>query len=255
MSLKNRKSTRAKKSCNPASRNVGERINLTLKTKGTASAEVSQEVLAARTKRKAWVITLRNSRNKKAKREAANAIYKEFYDHLVFYFMRKIGVGANINDLQDLAMTTLEKVFSKIKQYNPDNAEFSTWVYRIALNTLIDHKRSVKDIDVVSVEAINYHNVKSVGEADAEMFEHTSNGPTPVEVVERSQSHSLVRQAIAGLKNESERRVVELRFLDECSYEEIAETLSMPMGTVKALLFRAKARLQEELTGKLELAS
>lgn len=64
MSLKNRKSTRAKKSCNPASRNVGERINLTLKTKGTASAEVSQEVLAARTKRKAWVITLCNSRNK-----------------------------------------------------------------------------------------------------------------------------------------------------------------------------------------------
>jgi len=213
------------------------------------------EALAVRSQHRQWAETMRNSRSASKRREASNAIYKAFYSPLIYYFMRKIGVNAELLDLQDLAMTTLEKVFSKIKQYNPDNAEFSTWVYRIALNTLIDHKRSVKDIDVVSVEAINYHNVKNVGEADAEMFEHTSNGPTPVEVVERSQSHSLVRQAIAGLKNESERRVVELRFLDECSYEEIAETLSMPMGTVKALLFRAKARLQEELTGKLELAS
>ena len=213
-----------------------------------------QQNLALRAKCKALVPVLcSNTADERTKRTAANGIYKQFYDPLMFFFMRKMGVGADSNDLQDLTMTTLEKAFSKVKQYKADQGEFSTWVYRIALNTLIDHKRNAKGIDVVSVEAMNHHNVQTMGEADAETFEHASDGFDPSQIADRSQSHALVRKAIGELKNASERRVIELRFLEEYTYEEIAETLDMPMGTVKAMIFRAKERLQTVLASELEL--
>ena len=212
------------------------------------------EALAVRSQHRQWAETMRNSRSASKRREASNAIYKAFYSPLIYYFMRKIGVNAELLDLQDLAMTTLEKVFSKIKQYNPESAAFSTWVYRIALNTLIDTKRSGKGIDVVSVESINAHNVKTMGEADAELFELSSTDRDPSQYAERTETHSRVRAAIKELQNKSERRVIELRFLEEYSYEEIAEALEMPMGTVKALLFRAKDRLQISLSKELEMA-
>lgn len=215
--------------------------------------EATPEVMAVRERQKEWAIALCDKRRKKEHRAAANGIYKAFYNPLIYYFMRKVGAGADMNDLQDLTMSTLEKVFSKIGQYDPNNSALSTWIYRIALNTLIDNKRSAKSIDVVSVEAINAHNVRTMGEADAELFELSSTGRDPLEDADRNQAHGAVRKAISCLKNRSERRVIELRFLDEYSYEEIAEALEMPMGTVKALIFRAKDRLKELLSDQLEM--
>lgn len=216
--------------------------------------EATPEVIANREQQKGWADVLCNSRSKGLRREAANGIYKAFYNPLIYYFMRKIGVGADINDLQDLTMTTLEKVFSKIKKYNPDNGALSTWVFRIALNCLIDSKRSAKSIDVMSVEAINALRKQVELDGDTESFELVSKDHDPSEHADREQTFGVVREAIAGLRNESERRVIELRFLEEYSYEEIAEALTMPMGTVKALIFRAKDRLKETLGEQLEMA-
>lgn len=216
--------------------------------------EATPEMLAVREQHKEWAATMRSSRSASKRRTAANGIYKAFYNPLIFYFMRKIGTTANPKELEDLTMSTLEKAFGKIDKYCPDTSAFSTWIYAIALNTLIDSKRKGKEVDIVSVEAINAHNVATMGEADAELFELVSDERDPFEVTQRSEVHSLVHEAIAGLSNRSERKVIELRFLKEYSYEEIAEALEMPMGTVKALIFRAKDHLQETLSGKLEMS-
>lgn len=250
--MKSKKKSNAKKRARVTRLYLASNIKKA-RTQHVELVDATPEVMAVREQQKQWAIILCDKRRKKEHRAAANSIYKAFYNPLIYYFMRKIGVGAEMSDLQDLTMTTLEKVFSKIDKYDPNSAALSTWVYRIALNTLIDNKRSAKSIDVVSVEAINAHNVRTMGEADAELFELSSTGRDPLEDTDRNQTHGLVRQAIAALKNNTERRVIELRFLDEYSYEEIAETLKLPMGTVKALIFRAKDRLKESLSGQLEM--
>lgn len=219
-----------------------------------AVPEATPEALAVREQQKQWAATMCSSRSASKRREAANAIYKAFYNPLIYYFMRKIGVGADLLNLQDLTMTTLEKAFSKIKQYNPENGAFSTWVYVIALNTLRDKKRKDKEVDVVSVEAINAHNIATMGEADADIFELVSDERDPSETAERSEAHSLVRKAIAGLRNKSERKAIELRFLKEYSYKEISEAMEMPLNTIKVVLFRAKKHLQDALSEELELS-
>ncbi len=215
--------------------------------------EASNEQLAVREEHKQWAAILCDKRKKDQHREVSNKVYHAFNKSLVYYFMRKLGTGADLLDIQDLTMITLEKVFSKIKLYKAKNGAFSTWVFRIALNSLIDHKRAAKDIDVVSVEAINAHNVRTVGEQDAELFELTSDDFTPFDMTVRVQRGKMVRDAVARLSNDNERKVAEMRFFDECKYDEIAEQLEMPIGTVKALLFRAKDNLQKILQGDLEL--
>lgn len=250
--MKSKKKTAKKQKRRVSRMNLSGNIK-EARTKRVDLIEATPEAMANREQQKVWADILCNSRNKAQRREAANGIYKAFYNPLIYYFMRKIGVSADINDLQDLTMTTLEKVFSKIKKYKPASGALSTWVFRIALNCLIDSKRSAKSIDVVSVEAMNAMRQQVDLNGDSEVFELTATGHDPMESTDRKQTHSAVREAIAGLKNESERRVIELRFLDEYSYEEIAEALTMPMGTVKALIFRAKDRLKTVLGEQLEM--
>lgn len=175
---------------------------------------------------------------------AASELYKMFYSSLLFFFRGKMNRGANGVDVsEDLTMQTLEKMFAKIKLYSPDNGNLSTWVFRIALNTLIDHKRSTKFVDVISIETMFELNAKTFGELEAIVFEPMEESNGPLEDLERKERHAMVNKAILKLKSASERDLIELRFIHELTYEEIAQALELPMGTVKAKLFRAKENL------------
>jgi len=152
------------------------------------------------------------------------------YKHSVYRTM--YGMVNNSEDAEDLTYEAFGKAFHKLPTYVPHHA-FSTWLFRIAKNNCIDHILK-KRLHTLSIdEPVEYgsecdfsNNLKAV------ML-------NPEEEYIRDQKLQLVRFAVAKL-GVKYRRMIELRYFDELSYEEIAAKLEIPLGTVKAQLFRAK---------------
>lgn len=201
-------------------------------------------MIGKRSSYKEMAAILATSTDDKERRAAANAIYRAFHSTLYNYFIRKMGSSNDVRSCDDLTIVTLEKVMSKIAQYNPETVEFSTWVFNIAKNTLIDHVRKSRNRDVVAVEA----QFQAFSEDDEPIKEFTSSDPTPLAATIRAQEHSIVRAAVERMKSARERVVIKLRFFDQHSYEEIAEETDIPLNNVKVILHRAKRSLQRDLS-------
>jgi RNA polymerase sigma factor (sigma-70 family) len=160
------------------------------------------------------------------------------YRQAIFQFM--LQRVKNPEDAQDLTMEAFEKAFRKLHSYTPTHA-FSTWLFKIALNNLIDFTRKKQPQTIRFGEA---------GEAPG--FPHDwlhnrrSEILTPEEMMMQEQRILLI-QRLLGRLDERYRRMIELRYYEEMSYEEIAQHLHLPIGTVKAQLFRAKENLYEML--------
>lgn len=152
------------------------------------------------------------------------------YHHSVYRTM--YGMVNNSQDAEDLTSEAFGKAFNKLPTYVPHHA-FSTWLFRIAKNNCIDHIRK-KRIHTLSIdEPVEYGS-----ECD---FSNNlkAESRTPEQEMERNEKIGMIRWAIDQLP-EKYRRMVTLRFDEEYSYEEIATELEIPLGTVKAQLFRAK---------------
>lgn len=141
----------------------------------------------------------------------------------------------NPDDAEDLTLEAFGKAFNKLTTYAPHFA-FSTWLFKIAVNNCIDHIRK-KRLHFLSIDQPFEPN----GDKD---FTGTIRNFTrnPEEEVIRSQKLQMVKQSIGRLSHKY-RLMIELRYYEELSYEEIASELEIPLGTVKAQLFRAKEML------------
>lgn len=135
-------------------------------------------------------------------------------------------------DAEDLTIEAFGKAFSRLDQYSQDYA-FSTWLFKIATNNCIDFIRK-KRIKVTSMDT-------GFTTSDGEIIyvEAHAHNMTPEEEIIYHQKVKLMRHLVTKLKPRY-RELVELRYFEELSYEEIAETLNLPLGTVKAQLFRAR---------------
>ncbi len=143
-------------------------------------------------------------------------------------------------DAQDLTMEAFGKAFTRLSSYVPNYA-FSTWLYRIAVNNGIDFVRK-KRLSMLSIDS----HTKPDGEQDfTELL--CAGCPDPEETIIREQRIWMLHDLLDRLSLKY-RRMIELRYFDEMSYEEIAIELNIPLGTVKAQLFRAKELLAEMLT-------
>lgn len=142
-------------------------------------------------------------------------------------------------DAHDLTIEAFGKAFIKLPSYVPNYA-FSTWLFRIAINNGIDHVRR-KKLRMLSidepVEPDSDHDYK---------ISLRSSVMNPEEQVIRQQRQKLMRTVITQL-NDKYRQMIQLRYFDELSYDEISTLLDIPLGTVKAQLFRAKEMLYELL--------
>ena len=141
----------------------------------------------------------------------------------------------NANDAEDLTLEAFGKAFKKLETYAPHYA-FSTWLFKIAVNNCIDHIRK-KRLRFLSIDAP----MEAGGEKDFTSSIRTS-ARNPEEEVIRNQKLQMVRHQITNLSTKY-RLMIELRYYEELSYEEIANELEIPLGTVKAQLFRAKEML------------
>ena len=141
----------------------------------------------------------------------------------------------NAADAEDLTQETFAKAFRHLARFTPDFA-FSTWLFRIATNHTLDFFRR-KKLPTYSLQA-------SVvgGDGDPLFLEVADRNPDPQQVLIRAQRKELIQQLVARLPARYA-RVVRLRYFDELQYEEIAVLLALPLGTVKAQLFRARELL------------
>lgn len=144
-------------------------------------------------------------------------------------------------DVDDLVQECFIKAFSALQSYSADYA-FSTWLYKIATNHTIDFLRKKK----LSTLSIDRPIQTKDGEVEYELAD-TSYRPDK-HIVEDERRH-LIQEAISQLPPKYN-RVIVMRHQQEKSYEEIAKELGLPLGTVKAHIFRARALLYKYLRDK-----
>jgi len=153
------------------------------------------------------------------------------YRDAIYYMLLKM--VNNRSDAEDLTIEAFGKAFKNIAQYTPNYA-FSTWLFKIATNNCIDFIRKKKG-NLISLDQTSddQENISAPLQSDT---------PDPEEDMIKSQRMALTRSVVEKLKPRY-RTLVELRYFKEYSYEEIANELSLPIGTVKAQLFRARELL------------
>lgn len=158
-------------------------------------------------------------------------LMSRYKDAIYFMLLKMVN---NKSDAEDLTLEAFGKAFKNLHQYSPSFA-FSTWLFKIATNNCIDFLRKRRGV-YVSIE-----NNQENGDNDTPVKLRSSD-PNPEEKLIRIQKAILMRKIVFRLKPRY-RILVELRYFREFSYEEIAKELNLPLGTVKAQLFRAREML------------
>ena len=143
---------------------------------------------------------------------------------------------------EDLAQETFIKVLNNIERYRPE-FKFSSWLFKIANNIAIDHHRK-RHLDTISMDGSRH--AASAAEAEASSFELASHGESALDELEARELGSAIERAIARLRPEY-RSCILLRHVEGRSYEEIAATLDLPLGTVKTYIHRARHELRKAL--------
>ncbi len=171
--------------------------------------------------------------------------YAELMNHYKdsLYFMM-LKMTNDSDDADDLTIEAFGKAFKNLKQYTPEYA-FSTWLFKIATNNCIDFIRKKKK-NTFSID-------KSFDNEGA--FEISNNLPSyvldPEEKFIEKQKIMMMHEIVEKLKPRY-KRLVELRYFKEFTYEEISDELQLPLGTVKAQLFRAREFLYNILKNSQE---
>ena len=176
------------------------------------------------------------------KDQQAFAELMDKYKDSIYYMLLKM--VHNNDDAEDLTLEAFGKAFSRLHQYTP-NFAFSTWLFKIATNNCIDFLRKKKK-NVMSID-----NRIENEDGDDFKFEIKSEGLTPEQIAMNDQKIQLMRQYVKKLKPRYE-ILVEMRYFKEMSYDEISEELQLPLGTVKAQLFRAREFLFNILKHSIE---
>lgn len=161
----------------------------------------------------------------------------ERYEHSVYHTMLRM--VRNSEDATDLTIEAFGKAFCNLVSYVPRHA-FSTWLFRIAINNCIDHIRR-KRLVLLSLD----ESVEAEGDSDfADSLK--DRGCNPEEQIIRNQRLERTRQVILQL-DPKYRVMIEMCYFEELSYDEISAELNIPLGTVKAQLYRAKELLHDLL--------
>ncbi len=171
---------------------------------------------------------------KQADQKAYAELLHRYRESVYFMMLKMVN---NKDDAEDLTIEAFGRAFKKLDQYTPNYA-FSTWLFKIASNNAIDFLRKKKMSNSISLDT-------KVEDSDYDTSNLIrSTGPNPEEFYIKKQKVEMVRGVIEKLKPRY-RELVELFYFQELSHEEISERLNLPIGTIKAQLFRARDFLYE----------
>jgi RNA polymerase sigma-70 factor, ECF subfamily len=145
---------------------------------------------------------------------------------------------------EDLAQEAFVKAFNAIDSYNP-SYKFSSWIFKIANNLAIDRLRK-RELDTVSIHGSP--SARSAEEEERTRITLTSSDENPEEYVQNRELGGRIEEAISKLRPEY-RTAVLLRHVEGHSYDEVAEIMEVPLGTVKTYIHRGRAELKDMLAG------
>jgi RNA polymerase sigma-70 factor (ECF subfamily) len=175
---------------------------------------------------------------------------REAFDELVRRYEKQAynlayRLSGNYDDASDVVVEAFVRVFQGLHTFRGE-ANFGTWLHRVVVNTFLDMRKRSKGRQNVSLE----EQLELDGDTLTRQIEDTSPGPE--ELVEKEEREEVLQRAIAQLPPER-RILIVLYHFENLSYEEIAQMLNLPVGTVKSRLNRARLALREILQPSREL--
>ncbi|MBD3628656.1 MULTISPECIES: RNA polymerase sigma factor [Cyclobacterium] len=176
----------------------------------------------------------------KEKDQQAYASLMKRYKKAVYFMILKMIRDAD--DAEDLTMEAFAKAFRNLHKFKKDYT-FSTWLFRIATNNTIDFIRKKK------LKTMSLNNTMTDDGGNTVNIDIEDDDNNPQDEFIKTQRKEMVRIFVAKLPAKY-RKLVKLRYFDELSYDEIAEELGKPLGTVKAQLHRSRELLFEIAQGK-----
>ncbi len=168
-------------------------------------------------------------------------LLEQYRDPIYFLLLKMVN---NREDAEDLTIETFAKAFRSLPNFRPDFA-FSTWLFRIATNGGIDFIRKKK------LKTLSIDNTVKSKDGDEMRMDVRSADENPEQELITAEKAEMLRSFVEKLKPRY-RNLIELRYYKQFSYEEIAEETGMPLGTVKAQLFRARDLLYQVMRSSRE---
>jgi RNA polymerase sigma factor (sigma-70 family) len=162
--------------------------------------------------------------------------YKRPVYHMILKMVR------NVDDAEDLTIESFAKAFKSLHRFKKDFT-FSTWLFRIATNNTIDYIRKKK------LNTLSISNTFTDDNGEAVSIDVEDENLNPQEETIKAQKEELVQVFVDKLPPKYQ-KLVRLRYFSELSYEEIAQELEAPLGTVKAQLHRARELMFDMVKNK-----
>ena len=176
-------------------------------------------------------------------RSGQEAAYRELirrYERPVFALLFRMVRDREL--AEDLAQETFVKALNAIDSYRPE-FKFSSWIFKIANNAAIDHLRR-RELDTLSLDGSPHAETPEAMQATA--LQIGARQESPLDTVEAKELGGAIEAAIGSLRPEY-RSCILLRHVEGRAYEEIAEILNLPLGTVKTYIHRARNELRQSL--------
>jgi RNA polymerase sigma-70 factor, ECF subfamily len=176
-------------------------------------------------------------------RSGQEAAYRELirrYERPIFALLFRMVRDREL--AEDLAQETFVKALNAIDSYRPE-FKFSSWIFKIANNAAIDHLRR-RELDTLSLDGSPHAETPEAMQATA--LQIGARQESPLDTVEAKELGTAIEAAIGSLRPEY-RSCILLRHVEGRAYEEIAEMLNLPLGTVKTYIHRARNELRLSL--------
>jgi len=181
-------------------------------------------------------------RAQKGDRTALDDLIHKHQDRAYQYAYR---LTRNTEEACDVVADAFVRVYNAIPNFKGQSA-FTTWLYRILTNCFLDLRKKEKNRQALSLDVV-------MQTPDGDMERQIEDpGRNPYEETERNEQERTIEDAVSRLP-EYQRAMITMYHAEMLSYEEIAEALDLPIGTVKSRLNRARISLREQLTGDEEL--
>ncbi len=171
--------------------------------------------------------------------EKAYKLLTEKYSRALYFHIQKMIREKEL--VEDLVQEVFIKAFKNLDSYSNEYA-FSTWLYRIATNHTIDYLRKKK------LQTLSINEPYKTKDGELEIQLPDTSFATDRQILKKQRAN-IIHKAIDDLP-EKYRRVIQMRHMEELSYQEISDELDLPLGTVKAHIFRARELLYKALKDK-----
>lgn len=191
------------------------------------------------------VEVLRKENGIKAER-AFSTLFNKYHDMLMFHYRRLI---RDEEIVKEILLDAFMKMSKNINRFDEGAAAFSTWLFKLTHNLFIDEMRKKKDAAILLTDMATINEDTGTIEYDI-----PSPDKNPEMKLLGKEKAKRIRDIIGKMEDEEYARIIKLRFFDGLTYEEISKAVDKPLGTVKAILFRAKKVLKQDLiNAKLNL--